>query len=55
MRRLVAGTIAAVALAAAAATPAMARIPAPSLFGLNTGTFDPNSPGMFTMKLVPDS
>src|SRR5256885_2462146 len=43
MRRLVAvaGTIAAVALAAAAATPATARIPAPSLFGLNTGTFDP--------------
>ena len=42
MRRLVAGTIAAVALAAAAATPVAARIPAPSLFGLNTGTFDPN-------------
>src|SRR5947209_19592513 len=42
MRRLVAGTIAAVALAAAAATPAAAPIPAPSLFGLNTGTFDPN-------------
>src|SRR5438034_5716634 len=42
MRRLAAGTIAAVALAAAAATPAAARPPAPSLFGLNTGTFDPN-------------
>jgi hypothetical protein len=30
------------AVAAVAATPAVARTPAPSLFGLNTGTFDPN-------------
>lgn len=29
-------------VAAAAAAPAPARPPAPSLFGLNTGTFDPN-------------
>ena len=30
------------AVAAVAATPAAARTPAPTLFGLNTGTFDPN-------------
>src|SRR5438309_1137415 len=42
MRRLAGTTLAAVALAAAAAAPAAARIPPPSLFGLNTGTFDPN-------------
>src|SRR2546421_12026992 len=40
MRR---GALALLPVAAAlAAAPAAARLPPPSLFGLNTGTFDPN-------------